>query len=118
MALDAGLELLIAVVRKPNRLAGKRHGGERDVEHEGRVIPPAEPTTDIGELSIDARGLELSLRLAEQIRDRLGGLIGGLHTEHELERADRVVVPGEPAFRLEKHRIDGLSFERAIQDQQ
>src|SRR5260370_41443478 len=41
VALGAALKLLIAVMRQPDRLTRKEHRGERDVEHEGRVIAPA-----------------------------------------------------------------------------
>ena len=58
MALDAALELLIAVMRQPHRLAGKEHRRQRHIEHERRVIAAAEAAADIGELGVDVRGLE------------------------------------------------------------
>ena len=58
MPLDAALELLIAVVRKPDRAAGKEHRRQRDVERERRVVASAESAADIGELRVDARRLE------------------------------------------------------------
>jgi hypothetical protein len=71
MAFDAALELLIAVMRETNRLAGKEHRRERDIEHEGRVIASAETAADIGELGVDMRRLERGARVTEQERDRL-----------------------------------------------
>ena len=62
-------------------------------------------------------GLNGRAGFAEQERDRLGGLVGRLHAEHELEIPAARVVPGETAFRLEKHRIDGLGLEFAVQHQ-
>ena len=47
--LDAGLELLIAVVREPDRTAGKEHRRQRDIEREGRMVAAAEAAADIGE---------------------------------------------------------------------
>ena len=58
MALDAALELLIAVMREPHRLAGKEHRRQRDIEHERRVVASAETAADIGELGVDMRRLE------------------------------------------------------------
>ena len=111
VAFDAALKLLIAVMRQPDRAAGKKHRGERDIEHERRMVAPAKAAADIGELGVDARRLERSAGLAEQERDRLGGLVGRLNAEHEFEFAVLGVVPAETAFRLEKHRIDGLGLE-------
>ena len=63
-------------------------------------------------------GLKGALGFAQQERDRLRGLVRRLHPEHELEVLAARVVPGETAFRLEKHRIDGLGLEFAVQHQQ
>ena len=41
-----------------------------------------------------------------------------MDAHHEIEHAPRCIVPGETGLRLEKHRVDGLRFELAIQDQQ
>ena len=63
-------------------------------------------------------GLNGRPRLARAERDRLRGLVGRLHAEHELEVLAAGVVPGEPAFRLEEHRIDRLGLEFAVQHQE
>ena len=112
------LKLLIAIVRQPDRTSGKEHRRQRDVEHERRVIAPAEAAADIGELGVDARRLEGGAGVAEQIRDRFRGLVGRLHAEHEFEAAALPVVPGETGFRLEKHRVDRLGLELAVEHQQ
>ena len=62
VAFDAALKLLIAIMRQPDRLAGKEHRRQRDVEHERRVVASAEAAADIGELGVDARGLERRAR--------------------------------------------------------
>ena len=41
-----------------------------------------------------------------------------MHAEHEFKRLRAAVVPAETAFRLEKHRVDGLRLEFAVQHQQ
>ena len=115
--LDAALELLIAIVREPDRAAGKEHRRQRDVEWERRMIASAEAAAHIGELTVDAGGLERRARPAQHERDRLRDLVGRLHAEHDLEALGAGVVPGDPAFRLEKHRIDRLGFELAVQHQ-
>src|SRR5262249_11278539 len=56
--LDTALELLVAVVRKPHRAAGKKHCRQRDIEWEGGVIAAAKAAADISELGIDGRWLE------------------------------------------------------------
>jgi len=108
MAFDAALKLLIAIMRQPHRLAWKEHRGQRDIEHERRVVAAAERATEIGELGVDACRLERRARLAEQERDRLGRLVGRLNAEHEFESFVFPVVPAEPAFRFQKHRVDRL----------
>ena len=51
---DAALELLVAVMRQPDRAAGEKHRRQRDIERKRRVVPPAEAAADIGELRVDA----------------------------------------------------------------
>ena len=63
-------------------------------------------------------GLKRRAGFAEQERDRLRGLVRRLHAEHELEVLAARVVPGDAAFRLEKHRVDRLGLEFAVQHQQ
>ena len=69
-------------------------------------------------MGLDMRRLERSLCFVEHIRERFGGVVGRLHAEHELEILSPAVVPGEPAFRLEKHRVDGLRLELTVQHQE
>ena len=69
-------------------------------------------------MDFDVRRLERSPRVAEHVGKRFSGLVRRLHAEHELEVFGARVVPGEPAFRLEKHRVDGLRFEFAVEHQQ
>ncbi len=118
MPLDPALKLLIAVVGEPDRPARKEHRRERDIERKGRMVAAAEAAAHIGELRVDARRLEGRARLAQHERDRLRDLVRRLHPEHEFEILAAGVVPGDAAFRLEKHRIDGLGLELAIQHQQ
>ena len=63
------------------------------------------------------RRLERRVGLAQQERDRVRGLVGRLHAEHEFEFLRSRVVPGEAAFRLEEHRINRLGLELAVQHQ-
>src|SRR3990170_8652514 len=74
VALNAALKLLIAVMGQPDRTAGKKHRGKRDVEHKRGMVAPAKAAADIGKLGVDTRRLERGASLAEQERDRLGGL--------------------------------------------
>src|SRR5215470_8538835 len=57
MAFDTALELLVAVMREPYRLAREADRRERDIENERRVIAAAEAAADMGELRIDMRRL-------------------------------------------------------------
>ena len=52
------------------------------------------------------------------MRDRLRRLVGRLHAKQQFEIAALAVVPGEPAFRLEEHRVDRLRLELAVEHQQ
>ena len=82
------------------------------------MIAAAEAAADIGELSVDRGRLERVAGLAQQKRDRGRGLVGRLHPEHQLEAFAVRVVPGETAFRLEEHRVDGLGLEFPVEHQQ
>jgi hypothetical protein len=117
MPLDACLELLIAIMGEPHRAAGKKHRRQRDVERKRRVVAAAEAAADIRELGVDARRLERRAGFAQEVRERLRGLVWRLHAEHELEVIAARVVPSKSAFRLEKHRIDRLGLEFAVQHQ-
>src|SRR5262249_27254112 len=55
---NAGLKLLIAVVGEADHSPGQEHRRQRNVKRKGRVIAPAESTTYISVLSINARRLE------------------------------------------------------------
>ena len=112
------LELLVAIMRKPHRAAGKEHARQRDIERERRVVAATESATHMGKVRVDPRRLERAVRLAEEMRDQLRGLVGRLRAQHDLEIPAARVEPGEPGFRLQKHRIDGLGLEFAIQYQQ
>src|ERR1700687_6247104 len=81
VAFDAALKLLVTVMRKSDRPVGKKHRGQCDIEHEWRVVAPAETAAYIGELRVDARGLERRTGFAEQKRNRLRGLVGRLNAE-------------------------------------
>jgi hypothetical protein len=81
------------------------------------MVASAESTTDIGEMSVDARRLEGGAGFAQKERDRLRGLVGRLRADHESEFLAARLVPGEAAFRLEKHRVDRLGLEFAVQYQ-
>src|SRR3954454_22921516 len=48
MPFDSGLELLIAVVRKPDRMPREEQGRKRDVKWERRMVASAEAAADIG----------------------------------------------------------------------
>src|SRR4051794_36053738 len=114
MAFDAGLKLLVAVMGQPHRLAGKADRRERNIENERRVIAATKAAADMGELRVDVRRLVGRAGLAEQMRDRLRRLVGRLDAKQQFEIAALAVVPGEPAFRLEEHRVDRLRLELAV----
>ena len=115
---DSGLELLIAIVGEPNRTARKEYRRERDVERKRRVIASAEAAAHIGKLRVDARRLKRRMGFAQQVCDRLRGLIRRLHANDELEGVAAGVMPGQTALGLEKHWIHRLGLEFALQHQQ
>jgi hypothetical protein len=116
--LDAGLKLLIAVVGQPDRTAGQEERGQRDIEREWGMIASAESAAHIGKMRFDVRRLERIPRVAEHIGELFSGVVWRLHAEHELKILGARIVPAEPAFRLEEHRIDGLRLEFAVEHQQ
>src|SRR5258705_13112307 len=118
VTLDAGLKLLIAVMGQPHRTAGKEDRSQRDIEREGGMVASTKSTAHIGKQGFDVRRLERNPRVAEHVCKRFSGLVRRLHAEHELEVFGARVIPGEPAFRLEKYRVDGLRFELAVEHQQ
>src|SRR6266478_9077259 len=118
VTLDAGLKLLIAVMGQPHRPEGKEDRSQRDIEREGGMVASTKSTAHIGKQGFDVRRLERNPRVAEHVCKRFSGLVRRLHAEHELEVFGARVIPGEPAFRLEKYRVDGLRFELAVEHQQ
>src|SRR5712691_7706680 len=118
VTLDAALKLLIAVMRQPHRTAGQEDRSQRDIEREGGMVASTESAAHIGKQGFDVRRLERSPRVAEHIGKLFSGLVRRLHAEHEREVFGARVVPGEPAFRLKEHRVDGLRFELAVKHQQ
>src|SRR5262245_5102416 len=82
------------------------------------MVATAESAAAIGEIVVDAGRPDGRLRIAEQISDRLRGLVRRLHADDKLEVFAARVVPSKAAFRLEKHRIDGLCFEFALEHQE
>src|SRR6476660_6141761 len=117
VTLDAALKLLVAVMGEPHRTAGQEDRGQRDVEWEGAMVASTESAAHIGKHGFDVRRLERNPHVAEHVCKRSSGLVTRLHAKHELEIFGARVVPGEPAFRLEKHRVDRLRFEFAVQHQ-
>ena len=115
MPLDPQLELLVAIVREPDRVAWKEHRRQRDVERERSVVAAAESAADIGRLHADVRRLEGGLRLTKQERERFRQFVGRLRADHQFELLALRVVPGNAALRLEKHRVGGLGLELPIQ---
>src|SRR5260370_23338590 len=118
VTLDAAWNLLIAVLGQPHRTAGQEDRSQRDIEREGGMVASAESAAHISKQGFDVRRLERNPRVAEHVCKPFSGLVRRLHAEHELEVFGARVVPGEPAFRLEKHRVDGLRFEFAVKHQQ
>ena len=116
--LNSTLELLIAIMREPDRAAGKEHGRQGDIERKRSVIASAKSTPDIGELSVYGRRLERRLGFAQKKSNRSGGLVRRLHAQHQLEILAGGIVPRETAFRLEKQRVNGLGLELAVEHQQ
>src|ERR1700676_3563304 len=117
VTFDAALKLLIAVVRQPDRAAGQEERRQRDIEREGGMIASTESAAHIGKQGLDVRRLEWSPHVAQHICKRFSGVVRRLHAEHEFEVFGARIVPAETAFRLEKHRIDGLRFEFAVEHQ-
>ena len=66
----------------------------------------------------DLGRLEFGPRVAEQKGEQLSRFLRRLHAEHDLELKRACVVRGDAGLRLEKHRVDGLRFELAVEDQQ
>src|ERR1700682_2098723 len=118
MAFDAALKLLITIMRQPDRPGGEKHRRQCDVKHEWRMVASAETAAYIGELRVDAGGLERRTSFSQQERNRLRGLVGRLNAEHELKFIALPVVPAETTFRLKKHRVNGLGLEGAVEHQQ
>jgi hypothetical protein len=54
---------------------------------------------------------------AQEIANRFDRLLRRLHADHEFKRSAATVIPGKTGFGLEKHRIDGLRLELALEDQ-
>src|SRR5262249_28006293 len=113
--LDARLELLQAVMGEADRTAGKEHRREREVEREGRMGTPAEAAAEMGEMTVDARRPKWRAGFAEQERNRFRDLVRRLRADHELEACPARIEPGETAFRLQKHRVDRLDLEIAVE---
>ena len=82
------------------------------------MVASTESAAHIGKQGLDVRRLERSPRVAEHIGKRFSGVVRRLHAEHELKVFGARIVPAEPAFRLEEHRVDGLRFEFAVEHQQ
>ena len=118
VTLDAALELLIAVVGEAHRPAREEHPRQCKVEHERRVVAPAEAAAHVGEVRVDAGRLEGSTGFAEHEGDGLGRVVRRLHAEHELELAAVAAEPGEAGFGLQEHRVDRLRLELAIEHQE
>src|SRR5262249_30151506 len=116
--LDSRLKLLETVVGEPHRTVGEEHRRQRDIKWERRVVASAESPAAISKISVDAGRLESRQGVAEQIGDRFRGLVRRLRADDELEVFAAGVIPGKAAFRLEKHRIDRLRLEFAIEHQQ
>ena len=68
-------------------------------------------------MRMNPRRLEARPRLAEQIGERLRRLLRRLDADDEFEALACGVVPGDAGLRLEKHRIDRLGLELAIEHQ-
>src|SRR3954451_9000302 len=66
---DSGLELLIAIVSKPDRMPREEQGRERDVKGKRRMVAPTETAADIGELRVDVSRLDGSAGLAQHQGD-------------------------------------------------
>jgi len=75
MPFNSALELLIAIMGKPNRVARKEHRRQGNVEREGCMVASAEAAAEIGKLSVDARRLEGGAGFAQEECNRTCGLV-------------------------------------------
>src|SRR6476660_3196180 len=105
VTLDATLKLLIAVMGQPYRTAGQEDRGQRDIVRERGMVASTESAAHIGKQGFYVRWLERSPRVAEHVCKCFSVLVRRLHAEHELEVFGARIVPAEPAFRLEEHRV-------------
>ena len=105
-------------MREADRAIGKKRGGQCDVERKRRVIAPAESAADIRELGVDGFRLKRRLGFAQHIPNRFRRLVGRLRAQHQFEFPSPGIVPAEAGFRLEKHRVDGLGLEFALQHEE
>src|SRR5262249_6861951 len=115
--LDSRLELLVAIVGEPDWTTWEEHPRQRNVEREWRVVAAAETAAHIGELHVDTRRRMWGFGCAQQESHRLRGIVRRLHADDKLEALAARVVPGESAFRLEKHRIHRLRLELSLEHQ-
>ena len=117
MPLNSPLELLITILGEPHGATGKEHRRQRNVKREWRVVAPAKSAAHICEMRVDMRRLEVGAGVAQQSCDGGCGVVRRLHAEHEFEVFALGVIPGETAFGLEKHWINGLGLEFAVENE-
>src|SRR2546430_16090361 len=117
VTLDAALKLLIAVLGQPHRTAGQEDRSQRDIEREGGMVASTESAAHIGKQGFYVRRFERNPRFTEHVCKPFSGLVRRLDAEYEREVFGARVVPGDAAFRLEKHRVDRLGLEFAVQRQ-
>src|SRR6516225_9068781 len=88
--LDPRLELLVAIVREPDRMTGEEHRRQREVEWKRGVIAAA----DLCAMRVDTRGLVASLGGTQEESRRFRGFMWRLRADHELEVLAPGVIPG------------------------
>src|SRR5260370_30013824 len=107
---------------KSTDLAGRAIDADARAHLEGVSLDAAlkastEPAAHIGKQGFYVRRLERNPRVTEHVCKPFSGLVRRLHAEYEREVFGARVVPGDAAFRLEKHRVDRLGLEFAVQRQ-
>ena len=115
VALDAELELIVAIVGETHRAVGREQAGQGDVELVDGVVLAAEGAAHIGAMRDDLADRLVGGILRDERRHAGGRLLRRLHADHELELARTAVVPGKPGLRLHEHLVDRLGLERAIE---
>ncbi len=116
VALDRGLELLVAVVGQPHRLAVGVKRGHQAVEGKVVVILGA-VANGIAGMDEHLRDRERALGLGQHLRRALADFDGRLGRHHHVQRLGGGVIPAVGVVGLERGGVDRLRVVLALQHQ-